>query len=167
MSGFAEQVASHIPALRRYARALLGDPGVADDLVQDCLERALSRAHLWRRPDNLRAWLFTIMHNLHANHRRRLAQRPPALALDGLPEPARPATQIEGAVARETLAAVRLLSDEHRQVLLLVGVEGLSYAETAGVLAVPVGTVMSRLSRARERLRQLERGEAKASARSV
>ena len=167
MTGFADQVASHIPALRRYARALLGEPGAADDLVQDCLERALSRAHLWRRPDNLRAWLFTIMHNLHANQRRRLSQRPPALALDGLPEPGRPAMQMDGAVARETLAALRSLSEEHRQVLLLVGVEGLSYSETAGVLAVPIGTVMSRLSRARERLRQIERGEVRPSLRSV
>jgi RNA polymerase sigma-70 factor (ECF subfamily) len=152
----------HVPALRRYARALVGDVQLADDLVQDCLERALSRAHLWRRPGNLRAWLFTIMHNLHANDRRRTASRPRAASIDDVLEPGRPASQIESLAAREMLAALRLLSLEHRQVLLLVALEGMSYAEIAEVLGVPIGTVMSRLSRARERLRSVggERGAA-------
>jgi RNA polymerase sigma-70 factor (ECF subfamily) len=152
----------HVPALRRYARALVGDVQMADDLVQDCLERALSRAHLWRRPGNLRAWLFTIMHNLHANDRRRAASRPRAASIDDVMEPGRPASQIESMAAREMLTALRHLSLEHRQVLLLVALEGMSYAEIAGVLGVPIGTVMSRLSRARERLRMAggERGAA-------
>ena len=83
----ADQLPQHLPALRRYARALTGDVTAADDLVQDCVERALSRAHLWRRPGNLRAWLFTIMHNLNANNRRRAAARPRLAA-------AQPATKI-------------------------------------------------------------------------
>lgn len=145
----------HLPALRRYARALTGDAAAADDLVQDCAERALSRAHLWRQPGNMRAWLFTIMHNLNANNRRRAATRPRLAAIQDVPEPSWPAGQFERMATNQTLAAMRQLSDDHREVLILVAVEGMAYADAAEVLGVPPGTVMSRLSRARDHLRQL------------
>lgn len=151
----ARELPQHLPALRRYARALTGDVTAADDLVQDCAERALSRAHLWRRPGNMRAWLFTIMHNLNANNRRRAASRPRLAAVQDVPEPSWPAGQLERLAANQTLAAIRQLSEAHREVLILVAIEGMAYAEAAEVLGIPPGTVMSRLSRARDHLRQL------------
>jgi RNA polymerase sigma-70 factor (ECF subfamily) len=154
-SDVARELPRHLPALRRYARALTGDVTAADDLVQDCCERALSRAHLWQRPGNMRAWLFTIMHNLNANNRRRAAVRPRLAAMDGIPEPSWPAGQLERLAANQTLAAMGRLSADHREVLILVAIEGMPYAEAAEVLGVPAGTVMSRLSRARDHLRQL------------
>ncbi|MCW5746000.1 MAG: sigma-70 family RNA polymerase sigma factor [Alphaproteobacteria bacterium] len=167
VSEVSDLLPQHVPALRRYARALTGDGAAADDLVQDCVERALTRAHLWRQPGNLRAWLFTIMHNINANERRRAASRPRLATIDDIPEPAQPASQIGKLMASETFAALKMLSMEHRQVLLLVALEGLQYAEVAEVLGVPVGTVMSRLSRARDRLTQLASGERAAQPRSV
>ena len=107
------------------------------------------------------------MHNINANEKRRAASRPRLAAIDDVPEPARPASQVEKLMASETLSALKLLSVEHRQVLLLVALEGLQYAEVAEVLNVPVGTVMSRLSRARDRLMQLASGERPAQPRSV
>ncbi|QQS11468.1 MAG: sigma-70 family RNA polymerase sigma factor [Rhodospirillales bacterium] len=157
MNAVAEQLPQHVPALRRYARALTGDAHNADDLVQDCLERSLERAHQWRE-GNLRAWLFTIMHNLHANDRRRVASRPRLAAIDDVPEPSRAASQFEELSARQTFATLKQLPEEQRQVLLLVALEGLRYAEVAEVLGIPLGTVMSRLSRARDRLRDLMAG---------
>lgn len=151
----ARDLPLHLPALRRYARVLTGDVTAADDLVQDCAERALSRAHLWRRPGNMRAWLFTIMHNLNANNRRRAASRPRLAAVQDVPEPSWPASQLERLAANQTLAAIRQLSESHREVLILIAVEGMAYAEAADILGIPPGTVMSRLSRARDHLRQL------------
>ncbi|WP_255468674.1 RNA polymerase sigma factor [Reyranella sp. CPCC 100927] len=151
----ADQLPQHLPALRRYARMLTGDATAADDLLQDCAERALSRARLWRPSGNLRAWLFTIMHNLHANHRRRAASRPPEAPIDEVPEPAWPAPQFDTLAANQTLAAVGRLSPVQREVLLLVAVDGMAYSEVAAVLNIPVGTVMSRLSRARDQLRRV------------
>lgn len=95
MSDFADRVMQQVPALRRYARALTGEIAAADDLVQDCLERALSRAHLWRKAESLRAWLFAIMHNLHANHRRSVARRPRTEELDESAHSAVAASQLE------------------------------------------------------------------------
>ena len=151
----ADQLPQHLPALRRYARMLTGDATAADDLLQDCAERALSRARLWRPSGNIRAWLFTIMHNLHANHRRRAASRPPEAAIDEVPEPAWPAQQFETMAATQTLEAVGRLPPAQREVLLLVAVDGMAYSEVAAVLNIPVGTVMSRLSRARDSLRRV------------
>jgi RNA polymerase sigma-70 factor (ECF subfamily) len=159
-------IIAEIPRLRRYARALTRDREAADDLVQDCLERAWSRFHLWRRRDNLRAWLFTIMHNLHANHVRRAKSRPATTSLDLVEGSARlPAlrpAQEDGLETRGIAAALDQLPEEQRQVLLLVALEQLSYEEAAQVLDIPIGTVMSRLSRARERLRRLLAGPAAA-----
>ncbi|MCW5745556.1 MAG: sigma-70 family RNA polymerase sigma factor [Alphaproteobacteria bacterium] len=151
----AEQLPQHLPALRRYARALTGNVAAADDLVQDCAERALSRAHLWRQPGNMRAWLFTILHNINANNRRRAAAGPRLAAIEDVPEPSWPADQLERLMANRTLAALRQLSDDHREVLILVAIEGMAYAEAAEVLGVAIGTIMSRLSRARDQLRRL------------
>jgi RNA polymerase sigma-70 factor (ECF subfamily) len=144
----------HIPRLRRYARALTGDRAQADDLVQECLARAWEKLSLWRRGSDLRAWLFTILHNLYVNELRRSKRRPQLFAPDdeALDAPRR-ATQEDGLALRDLEAALNGLPPEQRAVLLLVAVEDMSYGEVAKTLAIPVGTVMSRLSRARERLR--------------
>jgi RNA polymerase sigma-70 factor, ECF subfamily len=147
-------IEGEIPALRRYARFLLRDPEAADDLVQDTLLRAVSRVHLWR-PGNLRGWLFTILRNLHLNSRRDASRRPTLLPLDDVDEPRTNGEQVSRVEVAEALAAFQRLSEEQREVMFLVVVEGLRYREAAEFLGVQVGTVMSRLARARERLRQL------------
>lgn len=146
-----------IPALRRYARAVLRDRDEADDLVQDVLERAIGRWHQRRRSSSLRAWLFTILHNLAMDRLRQRARRGHTAPIEDVPEArlATPATQDDAAAQRDLMALVAGLPEEQRSVLLLIGVEELSYAEAARVLDVPQGTIMSRLSRARERLRRL------------
>lgn len=144
----------HIPALRRFAWSLARRGDEADDLVQDCLERALARGGSFRGQGEARAWLFAILHNLFVSGRRRSARRP-AIPLEQAPEPVREASQDHGLGARDLLAALDRLPEEQRAVLLLVGVEDLSYAEAARALDIPVGTVMSRLSRGRERLRRV------------
>ena len=154
MSSRREAVAAEIPRLRRYARALLGDDGEADDLIQDTLERALARLPQWREGDSPRKWLFSILHNLYVDGIRRRSRRPPHVGLDSL-GPDQHAPSADGASGGDLDRALQLLSSEQRQVVLLVGLEGLSYAETAEILDIPVGTVMSRLSRGRERLRAL------------
>ena len=148
-------IAEHIPRLRRYARALAGDSHRADDLVQDTLERALTKFHLWRHGSDLRAWMFSIMHNVFVNQLK--ARR--ELALDEATEAAlESAPQSDPLQVRDLDAALRRLPAEQREVLLLVGLEQLSYAEAGQVLDLPIGTVMSRLSRGRERLRVLMSG---------
>jgi len=145
-------IAEHIPRLRRYARALAGDSHRADDLVQDTLERALTKFHLWRHGSDLRAWMFSIMHNVFINQLKSRRE----LALDEVAEAAlESAPQSDPLQLRDLDAALRRLPAEQREVLLLVGLEQLSYAEASQALNVPVGTVMSRLSRGRERLRDL------------
>ena len=154
----AEEITALIPRLRQYARALTGERGFADDLVQDTLERAWGRFHLWRRGSNLRAWLFTIMHNLHVNQiKARYRERGMALDDEALELPV-PATQEDRLEIRDLETALGHLPSEQREVLLLVGLEQMSYEEVAKVLGIPLGTVMSRLSRARERLRALMDG---------
>ncbi|WP_428031677.1 RNA polymerase sigma factor [Ancylobacter sp.] len=154
-----------IPALRRYARALMRERAAADDLVQDCLERAIGRWHQRRADGDTRAWIFTILHNLAMTRLRRTARRPVHVALDDADAAnlSQAGAQEEGLRHRELLAALAKLPDEQRTVLLLVTVEELSYAEAARVLEVPIGTVMSRLSRARERLARLISAEPQAS----
>lgn len=149
-----------IPALRRYAWALCRDQHAADDLVQDCLERALSSWALRRPEGMLRSWLFAILHDGFISDRRRLARRGVHASLDdpGADLPV-PAAQDRALGLQDVLAALDALPDEQRSVLLLVGVEELSYDEAARVLDIPVGTVMSRLSRGRERLRRVMAGE--------
>jgi RNA polymerase sigma factor (sigma-70 family) len=153
LNDFGARVQELIPRLRRYARALTGERGAADDLVQDTLERAWSKLHLWRHGSDLRAWLFTIMHNVHVNQvRSRAASSTVPLDDDAAEAPVRP-TQSDMLEVRDIDAALRRLPLEQRQVVLLIALERMSYDETAKTLAIPIGTVMSRLARARERLR--------------
>jgi RNA polymerase sigma-70 factor (ECF subfamily) len=159
MADFQARLETHIPALRRYARVLLRDPDQADDLVQDCLERALARRWLWRRPGNFRAWLFTIMHNLHANQVRNAKRRPDVVAIDQTDALGWLPNQIDAVAVSEIMKALAQLNVNQREVLVLVAVEGLRYAEVAKVLGLPIGTVMSRLGRARKRLRQITEGD--------
>lgn len=151
-----EDIVEILPRLRRYARALVGDAERADDLVQDCIERALSRWHLWREPHDLRAWMFTIMHNIHANAVRRIVRGPGFVDLDHAVAAATPPDQIDRITINEVTKRLYELPDAQREVVLLVALEGMTYDEVARILSIPVGTVMSRLSRARERLRDTE-----------
>jgi RNA polymerase sigma factor (sigma-70 family) len=145
----------HIPALRRYAWALVHDAAEADDLVQDCLEHVLTAWHQ-RRPDgNVRSWMFAILHNLYISSVRRRARQGVRVGLDGIEASPYPGGQESHLALRDVLAALDQLPEEQKAVLLLVGVEDLSYEDAAMVLGIPVGTVMSRLSRGRERLRVL------------
>lgn len=154
----AHSLIALIPRLRRYARALVGDRATADDLVQDTLERAWSKLHLYRHGTDLRAWLFTVMHNVHVNRVR--AARPTDPLDDGMPELAQRATQGDALLVRDLERAVAALPAEQREVLLLVALEDLSYDETARALGIPIGTVMSRLARAREKVRLMMQGKA-------
>ncbi len=161
MDDLLHQVEPLIPALRRYARALMRDRASADDLVQDCLERAVSRWYQ-RRDGDLRAWLFTILHNLAVNQFRKSASRGRHVPIDETNEDSfgEAASQEQKLMYQDVLAKLARLPEDQREVLLLVAVEDLSYAEAAKVLGIPVGTVMSRLSRARERLQQEIEGTA-------
>lgn len=143
----------HLPRLRRYARALTGDRSRADDLVQDTLARALAKLDLWQPGSDLRAWLFTLMHNLFVNQLR--SNRLPETALDEALDTPVSGGQLEALAVRDIHEALARLPAEQREVLLLVGLEQFGYAEAAQVLGVPTGTVMSRLSRARERMRRM------------
>jgi RNA polymerase sigma-70 factor (ECF subfamily) len=148
-------ITQQVPRLRRYARALTGERSAADDLVQDTLERALSRFHLWRQGSDLRAWLFTIMHNIYVNQARaRMRRQHEALETEPAAEAVR-ASEPDWLELRDIDGALARLPDEQRAVVLLVGLEQFTYEEAARVLDVPIGTIMSRLSRARERLRAL------------
>lgn len=152
----AERMVELIPRLRRYARALVGDRASADDLVQDTLERAWAKLHLYRRGTDLRAWLFTVMHNVHVNKVRATHATDP-LDEEG-PELAQRAVQGDSLIVRDLDRSIALLPAEQRSVLLLVTLEDLSYEEVARTLGIPMGTVMSRLSRAREKLRAMMLG---------
>lgn len=155
MQDMLVQVEPLIPALRRYARSLVRNRANADDLVQDCLERAVRR---WsqRRDGEVRAWLFTILHNLAVDQFRRSAVRGNHVAIDEVNEEnlGEVAVQEQKLMYRDVWNKLGRLPEEQRAVLLLVAVEDLSYADAAKVLNIPVGTVMSRLSRARARLQQ-------------
>ncbi|MCX7148391.1 MAG: RNA polymerase sigma factor [Rhodocyclales bacterium] len=156
-------ILAEIPRLRRYARAMLGDRAAADDLVQDTLERAWSRLSQWRAGSDMRAWLFGIMHNLRIDQLRRPKLPTHSIAEDDFDVPTR-ATQTDELELRDIESALSHLPDEQREVLLLVALEEMSYADIAATLGIPAGTVMSRLSRGRERLRLIMNGE-QASAR--
>ena len=154
MMDFEGRIAAEMPALRRYARALLRDRERAEDLVQECLVRALSRRHLFIWGGSLRGWLLRIMHNINVNNRRN-EMRHSVIRMTDAAATGMPADQISHVELAETLAAFDKLSSEHREVLSLVVVEGLTYREAARVLGVPAGTIMSRMARAREQLREL------------
>ena len=157
MAEMAHLIEPAIPSLRRYARTFVRDPGAADDLVQDTLERAISRWHQRRSDGETRTWLFTILHNLAVNHLRRAARRGRELPLDDAGESvvAVLSTPEDALRHDDILTAVGQLPDEQRSILLLVSIEDVSYAEAARILDIPIGTVMSRLARARARLLKL------------
>lgn len=153
MSDFLDQVEACVPALRRYARALTRNADLADDLVQDCLERAISRRGLFRPNGAIRAWLYTILLNLHRNGLRAARRHGETVDLDSVPEPSTPASQPGHLALAEMARAIDTLPLEQKEALLLVALEGLAYQEAADILAVPLGTLMSRLARARASLR--------------
>jgi len=159
----ASLIEAHIPGLRRFACALLrGDRNGADDLVQDCLERAVSRWHLRRAAGDIRGWLYTILYNRFLSDKHRQRRRGVHDALLEVAEAELPGVdggQDWALEHRDLLRAFAALPEEQRSVLLLIGVEDLSYQEAARVLGVPIGTVMSRLSRGRERLRHHMNGD--------
>ncbi len=156
MDGFGNLLEKEIPRLRRYARALTRDATRADDLVQSCLVRALAKSHLWQPGTDLRAWLFTILHNQHVNDVRRAVREGINVPVEDVaPVLTVPSTQHASLQLRDLDRAMSRLPEEQRQVLLLVGLEGMRYEEVATVLDVPVGTVRSRLSRGRDMLRHL------------
>ena len=168
MDEIAALIEPEIPGLRRYARALVRDREAADDLVQDTLERAIAHWRSRRSEGDLRAWLFAIGRNLHLSALRQAGRRPVCAGPDALDRVVAHGATPDGALgARDVLVALDRLPEEHRSVLLLVGVEDMSYAQAARVLDVPIGTVMSRLSRARDRLRQEMDGERPAILRRV
>jgi RNA polymerase sigma-70 factor (ECF subfamily) len=154
------ELVAAIPRLRRYARVLTGDSTRADDLVQDTLARAWEKRRLWQAGTDLRAWLFTVMHNVHVNQLALVRREAANVSLDADPNgmawqlPVR-GNQLERVELLEVVAQMGRLHADQREVLLLAAVEEMRYEEIAAVLAVPIGTVMSRLSRARDKLRTL------------
>ena len=151
-----DEIEGSVPALRRYARALTRDADRADDLVQDCIERAIRKRRLWSPTGPLRAWLFKILLNLYRNDLRSRRRRGDQIPLDGLSvEPAIPAPQPGRIALNEMARALQLLPGDQREALLLVVLEGASYQEAAEILGIPAGTLMSRLGRARAALRSM------------
>ena len=156
MTDFARLLEAEIPRLRRYARALTRDVTRADDLVQSCLTRAVAKQHLWQPGTDLRAWLFTILHNQHVNEVRRSVREGINVAVEDMaPVLTVQSNAYASLQLRDLEAAIASLPQEQRQVILLVGLEGMRYEEVALILDVPVGTVRSRLSRGRDQLRRL------------
>lgn len=161
MKELVAQVEPMVPALRRYARALLRDSDLGDDLVQDCLERVVRHWGQRRRDEDTRQWVFSIAHNLAVDYIKQQTRRGPHVAIEDMEERemARPATQEDRIRGNEILRFLEALPQEQRSIILLVSVEDMSYAEAAQTLGIPVGTVMSRLARGRERLLRLMDGE--------
>jgi RNA polymerase sigma-70 factor, ECF subfamily len=166
---YRKEVASHVPHLRRFARALSGDAALADDLVQDCVERALRKQHLFDETRNLKTWLFTILRNLFVSGLRRKTGEMATKNVDDLVagEDATLPEQEQGLAVAEIGQALDRLPAAHREVVLLVALEEMSYREVAEITGVPIGTVMSRLSRARASLRTLLKDDGQASLRRV
>jgi RNA polymerase sigma-70 factor (ECF subfamily) len=157
MTDFSKMIEAEIPRLRRYARALTrNNEQAADDLVQECLVRGLAKQHLWAEGTDLRAWLFTIMHNQFVNTVRRSVREGAAVAISETePSLTRAANQDCGLELRDLHRALGVLPEEQRSVILLIGLEGMAYETAAEILGVPVGTIRSRLSRGRAELRKL------------
>ena len=167
MQRFELNLVEQIPRLRRYARALLGRSHYVDDLVQECLEKAWAKSHQWRVGSNMRAWVFSIMHNLYVDQVRKNRRQGNPLPLVERDQP----TTDGGHESRQAIAeldeGLDRLSTEQREVLLLVALEGLTYEEVAATLDIPLGTVMSRLYRAREAMRRWMDGDSQPQLRSV
>lgn len=169
MDEFLNQLTKSIPALRRYAYALVRDSSIADDLVQDCLERGLNKRAQWQGEGNLKSWLYRILSNIHLNHYRSNKRNPLAQSseikenLTMSHQLQNPADQLDRIYLTDLDKAIAKLPEEQRQVLLLITLEGLTYKEVAQIKQIPTGTVMSRLSRARETLRKNMASSATAS----
>lgn len=149
-------IAQEIPRLRRYALGLADSPAAADDLVQDTLERAIRKRHLWKRHGSIRGWLYRILYNVFLNQATHRNRRRGEIDIDGVAAPlSEQPRQEDGVMVREIAQAVRRLPADQRAALMLTAVEGLPYDEAARILEVPIGTLRSRLSRGRERLREL------------
>lgn len=153
---FTNALIAHLPSLRRYAVALVGNAALADDLVQDSIERALRQATQLRELQNMPGWLRRILHNLYIDEIRRNRGRGAHQDIEDFSDhPELTVQALDNLSNRDFVRAMNALTFEHRQILLLVGLEELSYRSIADELAIPIGTVMSRLARARERLRSL------------
>lgn len=168
MNDVRKQIEKHLPALQRYAMSLAYNPTTAQDLVQECAVRALSKAHLYNSGSNLRAWLFTILHNLHISEARQRAKWPsvqnPEDAIDRLAvQPAQPAATMLNDVGD----AMAQLPKQLRRVLMSVGVEGKTYEEVSQEFHIPIGTVKSRCSRARQMLHHRLNSQRKPVAASI
>ena len=155
MSDIHQGLEAHIPRLRRYARSLVRDVSAADDLVQETLLRGLAKRHLWQEGTDLRAWLFTILHNQHVNSIRRQVRVGTMLSLDDVLLPGRLPDQERSLELRDLERALDCLPEGQRAAILLVGLEGMLYVDAAKILGIPVGTVRSRIFRGRAALRQL------------
>ena len=156
MADIYQDIEAEIPHLRRYARALVRDVVAADDLVQECLARALGRLHLWQAGTNLRAWLCTILHNQHVNDiRRSMRAGTPVELSEAVSRLSRSADQERRLELRDLDRALARLPRQQRALILLIGLEGLGYDEAGVLLGIPIGTVRSRVSRGRAALRRL------------
>jgi RNA polymerase sigma-70 factor (ECF subfamily) len=156
MQQFLDEIEGSVPALRRYARALTRNADRADDLVQDCIERAIRKQALWQPTGSLQSWLFRMLLNIYRNDLRHQRRRSDQTPLDTmLVEPAVAPAQPGRIALAEIARAIDTLATEQREALLLVVLEGLSYSEAAEVLSIPMGTLMSRLGRARAALRAI------------
>jgi RNA polymerase sigma-70 factor (ECF subfamily) len=155
MTDFRQRLEEEIPRLRRYARALTTDASRADDLVHDTLVRALAKQHLWQPGTDLRAWLFTLMHNQNVNHIRRAIREGTSVDIEQVASLTANSDPSSSRMLFELRRALHKLPEGQRQLVLLVGLEGLSYEQAAEMFRIPVGTVRSRLSRGREALREL------------
>jgi len=160
MADIYRDIEAEIPRLRRYARVLVRNNSDADDLIQDCLARAVAKQHLWQEGTNLRAWLFSILHNQHINQiRRDLRMGTRVELIEAEPQLGRPAEQDKRLELRDLERALSQLPEEQRAAILLVGLEGFSYHDVADILGIPTGTVRSRISRGRDALRRLMSAE--------
>ncbi len=152
---FDWHIAQEVPHLRRYAHALVRDAAIADDLVQDCLERAIRKWRLWGRKDRLRGWLFRMLYRVELNRRRSRTNKAEVALGERHGEPHCEAMQLEHVACRDAMQALNALPSLQRDALSLVALQDLSYEEAADVLRVPVGTLRSRLSRGRDMLREI------------
>jgi RNA polymerase sigma-70 factor, ECF subfamily len=154
---FRNQLIAEIPHLRRFARSLCGDASLADDLVQDCIERALKKSHLYDVTKPLRAWLYAVLRNIHVSNWRSNAKHQYAKNLDELQdgEGATRAEQEDNFSTYAITEALDKLPQQHREVLVLISLEEVSYRDASEIIGVPIGTIMSRLSRARLKLKDI------------
>lgn len=149
-------IAREIPRLRRYALSLTGEPEAADDLVQDAVERAIRKRHLWKRHGSIRGWLYRVLYNVFLNQSAQRNRTRRQVALEDMPFAlSEPARQEHRLMYKDVAAAMRALPDEQRAAIALTALEGFSYDEAAQILGVPIGTLRSRLFRGRDKLREL------------